>query len=356
MPIRYQSENELRCATRRPRLESLESRRLLAGLNDAGEAVETSPALVQFDLEVTNQNGNPVSTARPGEELLLNVYVKDMRTFAADGVFAAYVDIVMSELVAQNGEIVFGDFTNGKAGNAVDNGVDELGGFSGLGATNAELLLAQIPLIALAEGEATITSNPADEVPQHEVLLSGTALAVPDSSIEFDSVTLNIESPQWHNDSNPVDVNGDNVVSPVDALIIINQINASLSSSLPATTPFNTMIDVNNDGRISAVDALQVINWLNQPPTGQGSAATLSTTASSIVGMQVDTAEEYVAQRGGVLQITSEDGEQLEVNTDYLPNRINVVVDSGVVTSARSEWEDELLHPGWEGVDDDFFI
>ncbi|MEX1026939.1 MAG: Ig-like domain-containing protein [Candidatus Paceibacterota bacterium] len=79
-------------------------------------------------------------------------------------------------------------------------------------------------------------------------------------------------SAAWQNRISPEDVNGDGAITPLDALIIINEMNRrkSLNATLPDPTPENQierrqrMVDVNGDGSISASDALPVINALNR--------------------------------------------------------------------------------------------
>ncbi len=69
----------------------------------------------------------------------------------------------------------------------------------------------------------------------------------------------------WQNSRNRYDVNDNNLVSPVDALLVINALNNGggriLTGSGVPTFPY---IDVTGDGVLSPVDALQVINFLNQ--------------------------------------------------------------------------------------------
>jgi hypothetical protein len=69
-----------------------------------------------------------------------------------------------------------------------------------------------------------------------------------------------------HNQAMPEDVNGDQYVSPMDALAIINQLNATgYSASLgegEAGAP-SMFLDVNGDSQVSPIDALSVINTLN---------------------------------------------------------------------------------------------
>jgi hypothetical protein len=69
----------------------------------------------------------------------------------------------------------------------------------------------------------------------------------------------------WHNYNLPLDVNGDNAASPIDVLMIIQEINSNGSYELPTprselTPPF---YDVDRDGWITPSDALHIINYLN---------------------------------------------------------------------------------------------
>ena len=58
------------------------------------------------------------------------------------------------------------------------------------------------------------------------------------------------------NPTDPLDVNDDGLVSPIDALLVINQLNNGGQTSLG-------YLDVSGDGRLSAVDALLVIHAIN---------------------------------------------------------------------------------------------
>ncbi len=80
-----------------------------------------------------------------------------------------------------------------------------------------------------------------------------------------------LSSAAWQNPVDALDVNGDGTVSPLDALLVINNFDASLS--FPSTTPTLSggpppFVDVNNNGTVSPLDALLVINELNDatPP------------------------------------------------------------------------------------------
>ncbi|MEZ6092320.1 MAG: dockerin type I domain-containing protein [Pirellulaceae bacterium] len=62
------------------------------------------------------------------------------------------------------------------------------------------------------------------------------------------------------------DVNDSGIVSPIDALLVINRLNRSGSGALldrgtDSTEPY---YDTNGDGSVSAIDALLVLNLLNR--------------------------------------------------------------------------------------------
>ncbi len=69
-----------------------------------------------------------------------------------------------------------------------------------------------------------------------------------------------------HNFAMPEDCDDSGLVSPLDALIVINELNRPEAVSAVDATK---MLDVNADGLLSPLDALVVINYLNrQPPNG----------------------------------------------------------------------------------------
>ena len=79
---------------------------------------------------------------------------------------------------------------------------------------------------------------------------------------------LNVD---WRNPVDSFDVDNDGSASPLDALVVINYINAGQPGPLPAvydsTKPY---LDVDGDQTASPLDVLSVINHLN---AGSGNAA-----------------------------------------------------------------------------------
>ena len=70
----------------------------------------------------------------------------------------------------------------------------------------------------------------------------------------------------WQNARNRFDVNNDGLVSPIDALLVINALNVRMPLTPELPDPFIPVryVDVSGDGLLSPIDALLVINELNR--------------------------------------------------------------------------------------------
>jgi hypothetical protein len=89
----------------------------------------------------------------------------------------------------------------------------------------------------------------------------------------------------WYNTANPLDTNANGVISPLDALIIINFLNSGASRTVPpGSTPTHGFLDTTKDNVISPRDALLVINELNKRASGEGEAAPLPAAQSALSG------------------------------------------------------------------------
>ncbi len=99
---------------------------------------------------------------------------------------------------------------------------------------------------------------------------------------EVEDYLIDITKQSWHNASNPEDVNDNGTIEPLDALLVINELNVPDASNGPGLLPdvanSPPFLDTNNDGYLSPIDALIVINRLNA-----ASNAALSTSANSPV-------------------------------------------------------------------------
>lgn len=256
-------------------------------------AAETND-IVNLRLDVTDLNGAPITTIAVGGQFQLRGYVKDLRAARPNqGVFAAYQDILYSSgLVSPKAksvtaadplgfEVVFGtNYTEVISGDITNKGIiNEIGAVQAgnlpLGA--AEQLLFIITLDAKAVGTATFVGDPADIKPLHDTLTYDPASPVTYDLIRFGSDTLNITTSgnlgggEFTNRLERHDVNADGFVSPIDALIVINHLNARPGDSAAGEgEPDRYFIDVNGDNALSPIDALLVINRLNSLRTGAG--------------------------------------------------------------------------------------
>ncbi len=122
--------------------------------------------------------------------------------------------------------------------------------------------------IQFSQGTHRITLAPElDAIGPHELSLVAT-----DSSGEFSvhHLTVRVVDPRitWHNRPMPLDVNNDGVVSPSDALAVINLLNSG--NGFPDNSELNRFVDTNDDEFLTPIDALMVINHLNAQADGEG--------------------------------------------------------------------------------------
>jgi hypothetical protein len=199
-------------------------------------------------------------------------------------------------------------YSNGKSGDIRIPGlINEVGSFqdsaSPLG--TSELLQFSIRMKANTPGVAKFVADPADISPFHDSLLySDPRNKVPYDQISYLPAELVITggsgSAGGEGNTNPFnrfDVNNDGFVSPIDALILVNQVNTkgggalgsggSGEGELPGDKYY---VDVNEDGYLSPLDILWVVNRINgSNASGEGEAAPAITTfATSDAATMVD--------------------------------------------------------------------
>ena len=163
----------------------------------------------------------------------------------------------------------------------------------------------------------------------------------------------------WHNRTNGMDVNADGFVSPLDALLIITELNESGSYQLPpvtgATPPPPPFYDVGGDGDeenpipdgyISPADAIIIINHLNDNANGEGEGEFVEASAMDIseVAEQTLTALEAHANNGFA--------------SDNLQTAGLSQVRSEILEDLISDIADEVAEGNEEGIEsstDDFF-
>ncbi len=99
---------------------------------------------------------------------------------------------------------------------------------------------------------------------------------VPQLAPVASQVVITTHPAPWHHIGDPCDVTEDGLVSPADALVLINDLltgsrTLSVPGALAAAAP-QFMVDVNADNLESPLDLLLVVDYLKSPPVAQGTA------------------------------------------------------------------------------------
>jgi hypothetical protein len=161
----------------------------------------------------------------------------------------------------------------------------------------------------------------------------------------------------YHNQDNAYDVSGDSVISPLDALLVIRNLNAVGGQAVPemmveydVPAPF---LDVTNDRYVSPLDALAVIRHLNGQTDGEGEAEGEGDSfevATSIADESPTTNSQIV------MAITSE-GTDVVASSDNSPAAApsTELTTSGSLAMAGSAWHslsDEVLEEDDDELED----
>jgi len=92
----------------------------------------------------------------------------------------------------------------------------------------------------------------------------------------FATVTIIVGGSVHQNPVNNLDVDADGFVSPIDVLILVNDINSNGFRTLPVTLGTPPFLDPNGNGGTDALDVLEVINFINargNAGAGEGEAS-----------------------------------------------------------------------------------
>ena len=94
---------------------------------------------------------------------------------------------------------------------------------------------------------------------------------------------------QWTNSLRMADVNDDGVVSPVDALTVINTLNKRSGVATLGVKRFEDgFVDVNHDNQLSPLDALLVINELNRDRASSQPASTVDQALGNMFAPEIE--------------------------------------------------------------------
>ncbi|MGV3484062.1 MAG: Ig-like domain-containing protein [Planctomycetaceae bacterium] len=254
--------------------------------------------LMEVALRVVDGSGNPITgNISAGSRFGLQVIVDDLRpplTANPLGVFAAFADILYDAGIVAPSNTILGDSFDfdvvfgpefgvvGAFGVSDRPGIiDEFGSFltnsnpsndpPNPALTGEPVLLATLFFNAIGNGTVQFTAGPADAIPLRESLLFQPAEPVPVSQIRYGIASVTVggaasgEGEARQNAVNPPDVNDDGLITPMDALTVINELSRlQRAEGEGLATTVQRFTDVSGDGRVTPLDALQVINAMSR--------------------------------------------------------------------------------------------
>lgn len=226
--------------------------------------------------------------------------------------------------VRQELEITLNESTNRVSIAVVGKGPDSIGRLEGFDADGNLVARATSDLLAINQSQVLVLDDPAGRIESIRAYgTAGTSVSLDDfrygpeisstsdvfGTFEFKGLpdgtyTVNLESPssqfaivdatqtmvvvggvgtpltviaerttsRWTNPTNPFDTNNSGVVQPIDALIIINDLNrngARVLTTADLTPPY---LDVNGDLSVTPINALRIVNFLNRNSGGQSNS------------------------------------------------------------------------------------
>lgn len=274
----------------------------------------------QFLVDILDPvTGLPLSIVNVDQTFLVRVTSEDLRPAGSDGnrgVETAYVDLIFDSnlvepvLSASNplgmeiefdsnppsppgpaGPPTYNSAQNGTANAPAPGSINEVGGSHlvlsgppvGLGQKAVFSILMRAKAGTSAGQPTQIFGDPADIDPFTRITLSSES---PGDPINFPPVVVTDEQVflrpsatltiigsgegEFTNQHNPLDVNNDTFVTPLDALVVINSLNSDGARQLSQVEfaaagllPLENFVDVNLDGYLTPLDALFVFNRLN---------------------------------------------------------------------------------------------
>ena len=134
-----------------------------------------------------------------------------------------------------------------------------------------------------------------------------------------------VETP-YHNAIVPIDVSRDWLISPRDALLVINELNdggaRALDTSLASNDPDRKYVDTNGDNVISPVDALLVINALSNGESEPGDVVGFRLELQNASGVAIQPLKD--AQNNVILDIDGDPIYPVRVGDQF---RVQIYVD-----------------------------
>ena len=193
------------------------------------------------------------------------------------------------------------------------------------------------------------------------------------SDIEVDgfqmtSIISVFESAPLNNKQLPLDTDNDTTISPLDVLVIVNEINKSTSqgnnyslatvgaNNLTADDRFFPYLDADGDGTISPLDVLAVINFINQRGAGgEGEGVNYQQIVDQTGATQEREAELLIAPSLNYdFQNTIDDLNERRLKTNGALGRFQVLsLPRGFLTSANDNQTQSSMRAAADGLGND---
>ncbi len=304
--------------------------------------------LMRYRLAVTDLDGSSIDAIAAGESFLLKVYVEDIRG-DAEGVFAAYVDVLYDQALVQlDGSLSYGsDFPNVRLGSIDTVGlIDEAGAVAGTDPLGSgEYLLWSIQLVAQSGGIADFSANPADDSPLHDSLLNGLDDPLLDDQIAFEGTSIEIVTATFAQDDE-ADAFEDN--GPVRIFVLANDIAIPETAVLSITgvgdpghgsaqvvdTPQGQAIEYEPDANFFGQDTF---TYTIQDDSGNSSTATVTVNVVNVNDLPVAEDDQFtIAEDAGAtdLNVLNNDSTLPDVGETLTITNVTPA-SNGVVTIAN---------------------
>lgn len=135
----------------------------------------------------------------------------------------------------------------------------------------------------------------------------------------YGEVLVNVTDRVHHNFLNPMDMNADFGITPIDVLLVIDRLNAQGSSPLTSVDHTqNRWVDVNGNGMLDPLDVLGIIDYLNQSTFG----------LSDSLGGEGESRSESLAH-SDVNRVTTQGTDQESLSEQKLADRLSVFIEFG---------------------------
>ncbi|MEZ6091641.1 MAG: GEVED domain-containing protein [Pirellulaceae bacterium] len=183
----------------------------------------------------------------------------------------------------------------------------------GTGTNRLSLNSGNVVALGNTANTVTVFMDPDDDLDTNDDGFEITGTDVVDGQFEViatsGEATIKIRGTGWTNPINVFDVNNSNLVTPLDALVILNQLSrrdlldGSVLDDPTSLQVFpNQFLDTTGDGLLTPLDALRILNHLNRISTSGESPSAIATSFAAAFPFEYNEDEEEDEQEVAVNQ------------------------------------------------------